>query len=71
MAVSGKYGKIDIGNIKDDEPVFVLRAQDRLASYAIELYRSLAESHGSPVAGNIQKDIDNFRNWQGPKKLPD
>ena len=71
MAVSGKYGKIDIAKIKEDEPIFILRAQDKLAVYAIELYRALAASHGAPVAVDIQKDINSFRNWQGAKKLPD
>ena len=31
MAVSGKYGKLDIPKIGEDEPVFILRAQDKLA----------------------------------------
>ncbi|UCD78894.1 MAG: hypothetical protein JSW26_26415 [Desulfobacterales bacterium] len=31
MAISGKYGKLDIPKIGEDEPVFILRAQDRLA----------------------------------------
>ncbi len=31
MALSGKYGKLNIPRIGDEEPVFVLRAQYRLA----------------------------------------
>jgi hypothetical protein len=31
MAVSTKYGKVDIPKIGGDEPVFILRAQDKLA----------------------------------------
>lgn len=71
MAVSAKYGKLSIPKIGDDEPVFVLRAQDRLAESAIAMYQALATSHGAPVANGIQKEIESFRNWEGAKKLPD
>jgi hypothetical protein len=71
MAISTKYGKINISKIPDNEPVFILRAQDRLAEHAIEMYRSLAASHGSAVAEKIHADIENFRSWSGSKKLPD
>ena len=71
MVLSGKYGKIDIPNIGEDEPVFVLRARDKLAEHAIEMYRALAASHGAPVADTLQKEIDSFRRWSGQKKIPD
>ncbi len=71
MAVSGKYGKIDIPGIEEDEPVFILRAQDKIASAAIEMYRSLAVSHGAPVAENLGEEIEKFLNWRGPVKIPD
>jgi len=71
MAISGKYGSIDIQNIGDDEPVFILRAQDQLAEPAIEMYRALARSHGSKMATSLQKEIDAFRQWGGAKKMPD
>jgi len=71
MAVSGKYGKIDIPKIGEDEPVFILRAQDKLAESAIEMYRALVASHGSPVADKLRKEIDSFRRWSGQKKIPD
>jgi flavorubredoxin len=71
MAISTKYGKIDIPKIADDEPVFILRAQDRLAEHAIDMYRSLAASHGSAVVEKIQTAIDDFSSWSGSKKLPD
>lgn len=35
MAISTKYGKVDIGNIGEEEPVFILRAQDKLAEAAL------------------------------------
>ena len=71
MAVSGKYGKIEIKGVGADEPVFILRAQDRLAQPAIEMYCALAGSHGSPVTQTLQKEIDQFCNWKGIKKMPD
>lgn len=71
MAVSGKYGKLTIPRVGEDEPVFILRAQDKLAEPTIEMYRLLAASHGSKVTGALQKEIDKFRKWKGNKKLPD
>ena len=71
MAVSGKYGEISIPGIGAKEPIFVLRAQDRLAVPAIEIYKSLAESHGASVAPALAKEIERFQRWPGNKKLPD
>ncbi len=71
MAVSGKYGKISIPKVGDSEPVFILRAQDKLAQPAIEMYRSLAESHGAKLTPGLQKEIDAFKQWKGNKKIPD
>ena len=58
MAVSGKYGKLNIPQIGGEEPVFILRAQDKLAEIAIEMYRLLAASHGCPIAESLQKEIE-------------
>ncbi len=71
MAVSGKYGKLNIPKIAENEPVFILRAQDILAGPAIEMYKLLGASHGCALAEKLQKEIDAFRQWRGPKKLPD
>jgi hypothetical protein len=71
MAVSGKYGKVDIPNIGNDEPVFILRAQDKLAEAAIVMYQALAASHGAGVAKGVETEVDLFRKWEGKKKLPD
>lgn len=71
MAISGKYGKIHIPKIGEDEPVFILRAQDKLAPTAIEMYKLLASSHGAILADPLQKEIDAFKKWSGIKKLPD
>jgi hypothetical protein len=71
MALSGKYGRLDIPRVGKDEPVFILRAQDKLAAPAIEMYRQLAASHDSKVVGALQKEIDSFRQWKGTKEIPD
>ena len=71
MAVSGKYGKVFISKIGEEEPVFILRAQDQLAARAIEMYRDLAAKNGLPIAGSLQKEIEVFQNWIGPKRMPD
>jgi len=71
MAVSSKYGKLNIPRIGSDEPVFILRAQDILAGATIEMYRVLAASHGSKLADSLEKEILAFRKWPGAKKLPD
>ncbi len=71
MAVSTKYGKINIPHIGDDEPVFILRAQDMLAEKSIENYKSMAAKRGSKIVETIDKEIDAFKRWNGHKKLPD
>jgi hypothetical protein len=71
MAISGKYGKISIPHIGENEPVFILRAQDRLAGDAIEMYRLLVSSHNLKFTDSIQKEINSFRDWKGNKKMPD
>lgn len=71
MAISGKYGRLNIPRIGEEEPVFILRAHDRLAEPAIEMYRLLAASHGCQVTKTLSQEIDSFRKWQGVKKMPD
>lgn len=71
MAISGKYGKLDIPKIGKDEPVFILRAQDRLAQGVVEIYKVLVESHESALAEHLDQEIQRFKNWSGPKKMPD
>ena len=71
MAVSGKYGKLDIPNIEGDEPIFILRAQDRLTEALLEVYRVLVQFHETPNADQMDEEIVRFRNWPGIKKMPD
>lgn len=71
MAISGKYGQVDINKVGKSEPVFILRAQDKLAVYTIEMYQLLAGSHGCSIADSLEKEIENFKSWTGKKKMPD
>ena len=71
MAISGKYGKLTIPKIGAEEPVFILRAQDKLAEATIGMYRLLANTHDVKLADSLQREIDAFQNWGGKKKLPD
>lgn len=71
MAISGKYGKIDIPKVGEDEPVFILRAQDRLAQGMVEIYKVIAGVHDSPMVNELDKEIERFRNWSGLRKMPD
>jgi hypothetical protein len=71
MAVSQKYGKLMIPHVGDNEPIFILRAQDALAESAIQMYRLLAEAHGCSLGQVIQAEVEAFKRWQGNKRLPD
>jgi hypothetical protein len=71
MAISTKYGKVSIPRIGDNEPIFILRAQDKLAEATIGMYKLLAASHESTLATSLEKEIEAFRRWPGTKKLPD
>ena len=71
MALSGKYGRVDIPRIGDDEPVFILRAQDALAEPTIGMYKLLTDSHQCELSPALQKEIDSFHGWSGLQKMPD
>ena len=71
MAISGKYGKLNIPKVGAEEPVFILRAQDMLAEAMIEIYRIIVASHDSPITKELAKEIEKFRAWKGTKKMPD
>ena len=71
MAISGKYGRLNIPRVGEEEPVFILRAQDKLAEATIGMYQLLAASHGCKLAGELHKEIARFQQWEGAKKLPD
>lgn len=71
MAISTKYGKINVPKIGDDEPIFILRAQDKLAEVTIGIYQLLTASHGSELSHSLGREIEAFKAWPGLKKLPD
>ncbi|HON39659.1 MAG TPA: hypothetical protein PLP60_06435 [Deltaproteobacteria bacterium] len=71
MAISGKYGNVSIPHVGDNEPVFILRAQDKLALAAIEMYKILAETSDADVASRLDDQIEAFRRWGGRRKTPD
>ena len=71
MALSGKYGKLNIPKISEDEPVFILRAQDKLAKTMIQIYQLLVASRTCLMAKDLDKEIQAFEKWAGPKKMPD
>ena len=59
------------GKIPDDEPVFLLRAQDELACRAVEFYAGLCAGHQAPeVAAKALAHADKMRAWP-KKKIPD
>jgi len=63
MAISLKYGKIDIPNIPDDEPVFIIRAQDSLSVPVISEYLKLCVSGagGYPIPwDDLHEILDKF-----------
>jgi hypothetical protein len=71
MAMSGKYGKISIPKVGDDEPVFILRAQDRFAEGMIEIYKVITSFHDSPLVKELDREVERFRKWKGRRKMPD
>ena len=72
MAISIKYGKINITGIREDEPIFILRAQDILAESTIKSYKALAIAYGqNDLAKDVSNEVGRFNSWDGPRKLPD
>jgi hypothetical protein len=80
MAIDGKYGKVTFEKapytpIPDDEPVFILRAQDERAPDAIVEYAEDCREAGCPKEhiSAIYEAHRRFIEWQAnhPTKLPD
>lgn len=78
--MEGKYGRLRCadGETKwdDEEPLFLLRGQDRLAPMILRLYAQIAESHGRyDVYDGVMQQHDRMIRWQGEHqlriKLPD
>ncbi len=68
MAIDSKYGRVTLehGTIGEDEPVFVMRAQDSLVASVLKLYLQLCEDAGSPESHleGIRSEIERIRSWQ-------
>lgn len=75
--VTGKYLIVDVQKadgtwIPDDEPVFILRAQDILAPIAVAYYADLYEAATGDFhhASEIRAFAQVMTTWS-PRKLPD
>jgi len=70
MAISQKYGKINIEGVPDNEPVFVVRAQDALGiPVLIEYARQRLNINTEFNKDEFKKIVVSFADWS-PTKLP-
>ena len=71
MARDTKYGDVDIKGVPENEPIFILRAQDVFAIHLLKVYRGLRESTGDVLGmRRVNYTIDLFKDWKF-KKVPD
>lgn len=73
MARENKYGNVTVEHksIPANEPVFLLRGQDRLAARAVRYYAKLREQAGdSKGAKECRRAAQMMSNWP-VKKTPD
>ncbi len=68
MGIDTKYGKVtmEYGEIGEDEPVIVFRAQDGTVPDLLKVYKKLCRAAGSPEhhLDLIEKTRSTFLNWQ-------
>lgn len=66
MAFDKKYGSVDIDGIPDDEPIFIIRAQDKSAPQVVTQYADTAIVNGSPSehAAAARQVAEEMRDWQ-------
>jgi hypothetical protein len=68
MGYDGKYGRVttEHGDIGEDEPVVVFRAQDKtVPELLLEYYRICRQNGSSPFhLGLIEKTRERFLKWQ-------
>lgn len=80
--IDRKYGVVTLErkpDVPEDEPVFVLRAQDILAPAAVRAYANLVEAtvpgaEGAGMADAIRSSAEDMARWReanGGGKLPD
>lgn len=77
MAVDAKYGEVEIPGVPDDEPVFILRGQDRATPQTIMEYANNAVTVGADAehAERAREASSELRRWQEANpdrvKIPD
>lgn len=77
MGIDRKYGHVTFekGDIGEDEPVFVFRAQDALLIDTLHAYYTICRNRavGGVHLGNIEGSIDSITKWQAEHftKLPE
>jgi hypothetical protein len=61
-----KHTSTCLAKAHDDEPVFVLRAQDKLAPMVIEFWAYLADKYGAPEQKIIEANelIAEMKSWR-------
>lgn len=67
-----EHARDGVGDLDPEEPIFILRAQDKLAWPLVMLWASLAEQHGA-MPDKIRKAMqvaDKMQTWR-PHKFPD
>ena len=67
-----KHNSVTLGKAQDDEPIFVLRAQDTLAPALVRRWADEAERAGCPAVKVIEARAvaDAMEQWQS-RKMPD
>lgn len=74
MAIDTKYGKVAVPGIPDNEPVFILRAQDLLALPTILHYSAMIDGLDrleDRMSEGLRRVVLAFTQWPGTRKLPD
>lgn len=79
MAIENKYGRVttERGNIGEDEPIVIFRAQDKLLPKVLLAYRKICADDGSPQEhlDRIRSTWRNIVDWQTAHptktKIPD
>lgn len=73
MAKDSKYGDIDIPGIPPDEPVFILRGQDKLATILVHIYAELIvlenpTGDNEEFVNNVHGAADILSTWPHQKR---
>lgn len=72
MAVTRKYGGLttELKDIPKDEPVFILRAQDKLAAAAVRFYATMVGAMGNQEMAKECIDFAEVMDAWSVKKWP-